>query len=143
MSVRKSTDSRDAVSPLCQDSLEDANKALEDELAALRKVKPVNVSESTFFEFGSSKISSKKEIMNIKAYAEAAKAAGAKVKVVGFADVVGSSEYNVKLSQARAEAVAKVLEENGAEVESVIGYGESEEYKERFLNRRAVITVAE
>ena len=124
-------------------ALEDANKALEDELAALRKVKPVNVSESTFFEFGSSKISSKKEIMNIKAYAEAAKAAGAKVKVVGFADVVGSSEYNVKLSQARAEAVAKVLEENGAEVESVIGYGESEEYKERFLNRRAVITVAE
>ena len=124
-------------------ALEDANKALEDELAALRKVKPVNVSESTFFEFGSSKISSKKEIMNIKAYAEAAKAAGAKVKVVGFADVVGSSEYNVKLSQARAEAVAKILKENGAEVESVIGYGESEEYKERFLNRRAVITVAE
>ena len=124
-------------------ALEDANKALEDELAVLRKVKPVNVSESTFFEFGSSKISSKKEIMNIKAYAEAAKAAGAKVKVVGFADVVGSSEYNVKLSQARAEAVAQILKENGAEVESVIGYGESEEYKERFLNRRAVITVAE
>jgi outer membrane protein OmpA-like peptidoglycan-associated protein len=124
-------------------ALEDANKALEDELAVLRNVKPVKVSESTFFEFGSSKISSKKEIMNIKAYAEAAKAAGAKVKVVGFADTIGASEYNVKLSQARAEAVAEILKENGAEVESVIGYGESEEYKERFLNRRAVITVAE
>ena len=124
-------------------ALEDANKALEDELAALRKVKPVNVSESTFFEFGSSKISSKKEIMNIKAYAEAAKAAEVAVKVVGFADVVGSSEYNVKLSQSRAEAVAEVLKAAGAEVESVVGYGESEEYKERFLNRRAVITVAE
>ena len=81
--------------------------------------------------------------MNIKAYAEAAKAAGVAVKVVGFADVVGSSEYNVKLSQSRAEAVANVLKENGAQVESVVGYGESEEYKERFLNRRAVITVAE
>ena len=124
-------------------ALEDANKALEDELAVLRNVKPVKVSESTFFEFGSSKISSKKEIMNIKAYAEAAKAAGAKVKVVGFADTIGASEYNVKLSQARAEAVAEILKENGAEVESVIGYGESEEYNERFLNRRAVITVAE
>ena len=124
-------------------ALEEANKALEDELAAAKNVKPLSVSESIFFEFGSSKIASKKELLNIKAYAEAAKAAGAKVKVVGFADVVGSSEYNVKLSQARAEAVAKVLEENGAEVESVIGYGESEEYKERFLNRRAVITVAE
>ena len=124
-------------------ALEDANKALEDELAAAKNVKPLSVSESIFFEFGSSKIASKKEELNIKAYAEAAKAAGAKVKVVGFADVVGSSEYNVKLSQARANAVAEVLKANGVEVESAVGYGESEEYKERFLNRRAVITVAE
>ena len=124
-------------------ALEDANKALEDEVAALRNVKPLSVSESIFFDFGSSKIASKKEELNIKAYADAAKTAGAKVKVVGFADVVGSSEYNVKLSQARANAVAEVLKANGAEVESAVGYGESEEYKERFLNRRAVITVAE
>ena len=124
-------------------ALEEANKALEAEAAALRHVKPLSVSESIFFEFGSSKIASKKETLNIKAYAEAAKAAGVAVKVVGFADVVGSSEYNVKLSQSRAEAVANVLKENGAQVESVVGYGESEEYKERFLNRRAVITVAE
>lgn len=124
-------------------ALEEANKALEAEAAALRNVKPLSVSESIFFEFGSSKIASKKEALNIKAYAEAAKAAGVAVKVVGFADVVGSSEYNVKLSQSRAEAVANVLKENGAQVESVVGYGESEEYKERFLNRRAVITVAE
>ena len=124
-------------------ALEEANKALEAEAAALRNVKPLSVSESIFFEFGSSKIASKKEALNIKAYAEAAMAAGVAVKVVGFADVVGSSEYNVKLSQSRAEAVANVLKENGAQVESVVGYGESEEYKERFLNRRAVITVAE
>ena len=124
-------------------ALEEANKALEAEAAALRNVKPLSVSESIFFEFGSSKIASKKDQLNIKAYADAAKAAGAKVKVVGFADVVGSTQYNEKLSQARAEAVANVLKENGAEVESAIGYGESEEYKERFLNRRAVITVAE
>ena len=124
-------------------ALEEANKALETNAAALRNVKPLSVSESIFFEFGSSKIASKKDQLNIKAYADAAKAAGAKVKVVGFADVVGSTKYNEKLSQARAEAVANVLKENGAEVESAIGYGESEEYKERFLNRRAVITVAE
>ena len=124
-------------------ALEEANKALETNAAALRNVKPLSVSESIFFEFGSSKIASKKEELNIKAYAEAAKAAEVAVKVVGFADVVGSSEYNVKLSQSRAEAVAEVLKAAGAEVESVVGYGESEEYKERFLNRRAVITVAE
>ena len=124
-------------------ALEEANKALETNAAAYRNVKPLSVSESIFFEFGSSKIASKKEELNIKAYAEAAKTAGVAVKVVGFADVVGSSEYNVKLSQSRADAVAKVLKAAGAEVESVVGYGESEEYKERFLNRRAVITVAE
>ena len=124
-------------------ALEEANKALETNAAAYRNIKPLSVSESIFFEFGSSKIASKKEELNIKAYAEAAKAAGVAVKVVGFADVVGSSEYNVKLSQSRADAVAKVLKAAGAEVESVVGYGESEEYKERFLNRRAVITVAE
>ena len=124
-------------------ALEDANKALEAEAAKAKNVKPLSVSESIFFDFGSSKIASKKEELNIKAYADAAKTAGAKVKVVGFADVVGSSEYNVKLSQARANAVAEVLKANGVEVESAVGYGESEEYKERFLNRRAVITVAE
>ena len=124
-------------------ALEEANKALEAEAAALRNIKPINVSESIFFGFGSSKIASKKEELNIKAYAEAAKAAGAKVKVVGFADVTGPSEYNTKLSNARAEAVAEILKANGAEVVSVTGYGESEEYKERVLNRRAVISIAE
>ena len=124
-------------------ALEQANRALETDIATYKNVKPLNVSESIFFEFGSSKIASKKDIMNIKAYAEAAKAAGVKVKVVAFADYIGASEYNVKLSQARAEAVANVLRENGAEVETAVGYGESEEYKERYLNRRAIMTVAE
>ena len=124
-------------------ALEQANKALETDVANYKNVKPLSVSESIFFEFASSKIASKKELLNIKAYAEAAKTAGVAVKVVGFADIVGTNEYNVKLSQSRAEAVAKVLREAGADVITVIGYGESEEYKERFLNRRVIITVAE
>ena len=123
-------------------ALEEANKALEAEAAALRNVKPLNVSESIFFAFDSYKVASKKEELNIKAYAEAAKAAGVKVKVVGFADKVGSDEYNIKLSTKRAEAVAEILRANGVEVEVVAG-GESEEYKERFLNRRALILLAE
>jgi hypothetical protein len=83
------------------------------------------------------------EVKRLLVICQAAKAAGVAVKVIGFADVVGASDYNVKLSQSRAEAVAKVLKENGADVVTVIGYGESDEYKERFLNRRVVITVAE
>ena len=123
-------------------ALEAANKQLEGKVEELSKVKPISVSESIFFAFDSHKIASKKEELNIKAYAEAAKAAGVKVKVVGFADKVGSNEYNSKLSTKRAEAVAKIIRDYGVEVEVVAG-GESEEYKERMLNRRAVITVAE
>ena len=123
-------------------ALEEANKALEGKVEELSKVKPISVSESIFFAFDSYKIASKKEELNIKAYAEAAKAAGVKVKVIGFADKVGSDEYNNKLSAKRAEAVAKIIRDYGVEVEVVPG-GESEEYKERMLNRRAIITVAE
>ncbi|MBQ5889051.1 MAG: OmpA family protein [Bacteroidaceae bacterium] len=123
-------------------ALEDANKALEGKVEELSKVKPISVSESIFFAFDSHKIASKKEELNIKAYAEAAKAAGVKVKVIGFADKVGSNDYNNKLSTKRAEAVAEIIRSYGVEVEVVPG-GESEEYKERMLNRRAVITVAE
>lgn len=123
--------------------LENANKALNTQVAAAKEVKVLNVSESIFFEFGSSKIASKKEELNIKAYADAAKVAGAKLQVYGFADVVGTSEYNVKLSQQRAEAVAEILKANGAEVVTIVGQGESEEYQQRFLNRRVVISVVE
>ena len=108
-------------------ALEAANKQLEGKVEELSKVKPISVSESIFFAFDSHKIASKKEELNIKAYAEAAKAAGVKVKVVGFVDKVGSNEYNSKLSTKRAEAVAKIIRDYGVEVEVVAG-GESEEY---------------
>ena len=102
----------------------------------------VDVKQSVFFAFASSKIDSKKEELNIKAYAKAAVDAGVKLRVVGFADVIGSEAYNLKLSTDRAEAVAKMLRDNGAEVETVIGQGESSEYSTKFLNRRVIIEVA-
>ena len=101
----------------------------------------VDVKQSTFFPFGTAKLDSKREELNIKAYAEAAKAAGAKLRVIGFADTIGAEEFNQKLSLQRAEAVAEILRANGAEVESVIGQGESSEYSTKYLNRRAVIEV--
>ena len=73
----------------------------------------------------------------------AAVAVGAKLAVVGYADISGSTEYNIKLSQQRAEAVAEILRANGAEVAVVTGNGETEEYKDRFLNRRVIIKVYE
>ena len=123
--------------------LENEKAALESEMAEMSKVKPINVHESIFFNLASAKIVSKKEELNIKAYAEAAAAVGAKLAVVGYADISGSTEYNIKLSQRRAEAVAELLRANGAEVVVVSGNGETEEYKERFLNRRVIIKVYE
>ena len=60
-------------------ALEAANTELEGKVEELSKVKPISVSESIFFAFDSHKIASKKEELNIKAYAEAAKAAGVAV----------------------------------------------------------------
>ena len=101
----------------------------------------VDVKQSVFFAFASSKIDSKKEELNIKAYAKAAVEAGAKLRVVGYADVIGSEAYNQKLSLSRAEAVAEMLRANGAEVETVLGEGESSEYSTKYLNRRVIIEV--
>lgn len=101
----------------------------------------VDVKQSTFFPFGTAKLDSKKEELNIKAYADAAKAAGVKLRVIGFADTTGESEYNKRLSLQRAESVAELLRANGAEVESVIGQGESDEYSTKSLNRRVIIEV--
>ena len=107
-----------------------------------KKSHTMDVMQSVFFPFGSAELDSKKEELNIKAYAEAAKAAGVKLRVIGYADVTGPSEYNQQLSKQRAEAVAGMLRAAGAEVVSVIGQGESNEYSTRYLNRRALIEVA-
>ena len=66
--------------------------------------------QSVFFAINSSKIDSKKEILNLKALAAAAKETGVKLTVTGYADsATGSATYNQTLSEARAKAVAAKL----------------------------------
>ena len=97
---------------------------------------------SVFFDFDSSKINSKKETMNIEAYAKAAAEAGIKLVVTGYTDTVGSEAYNKKLAEARANAVAEVLKKAGVETEiKIVPFGETNECKQKYLNRRAVIEV--
>ena len=97
---------------------------------------------SVFFAINSSKIVSKKDLINIEAIASAAKESGCKVVVTGSADSkTGSSAYNQKLSEARAQAVADELVNLGVsrdkiEVRSVGGVNEVSPYT---LNRRAVV----
>jgi outer membrane protein OmpA-like peptidoglycan-associated protein len=97
---------------------------------------------SVFFAINSSKIVSKKDLINIEAVASAAKSSNCKVVVTGSADSkTGSSAYNQKLSEARAQAVADELVNLGVsrdkiEVRAVGGINDVTPYT---LNRRAVI----
>ena len=102
----------------------------------------LDVKESIFFAFGSSKIASKKETMNIEAYAKAAAEAGVKLRVIGYTDIIGTDEYNKGLAADRANAVAEVLKAAGVQDVEIVVVGESEEYGNKYLNRRAVIEVA-
>lgn len=97
---------------------------------------------SVFFDLNSTTINSKKDLINLEAVAAAAKETGAKVVVTGSADSqTGSSAWNQKLSEGRAQAAADELVRLGVnrdniEVKAVGGINEVSPY---VLNRRAVV----
>lgn len=97
---------------------------------------------SVFFDINSTSINSKKDLINLEAVAAAAKQTGAKLVVTGSADSqTGSSAWNQKLSEGRAQAVADELVRLGVsrdniEVKAVGGVNEVSPYT---LNRRAVV----
>jgi peptidoglycan-associated lipoprotein len=76
---------------------------------------------------------------------------GSKITIEGFADPAGSTSYNVRLSQRRAEAVKGYLTTNGLATEQLatIGYGETRLVTPKAwgdqpgadLNRRVVFVV--
>lgn len=97
---------------------------------------------SVFFDLNSSKLNSKKDLINIEAVAAAAKNLGSKVVVTGSADSkTGSSAYNQKLSEARAQAVADELVNLGVDRSKieVKGIGGVDQVAPFNLNRRAVV----
>lgn len=97
---------------------------------------------SVFFNINSSKINSKKDLINVEAIATAAKNSGAKVVVTGAADSkTGSSAYNQKLSEARAQAVADELVNLGVDRANIEtrGIGGVSDVAPYNLNRRAII----
>ena len=108
--------------------------------------KLMSVSQSVFFAFNSSKIDSKKEIINLQALADAVKNSNAKLSVVGYADsATGSAAYNQKLSEARANAVIEKLVEMGVPKAKIVaeGKGGVDTEKPARLNRRVIISVVE
>ncbi len=97
-------------------------KKSENKPAEIRTVKElVSTPASVFFRIGSSRIESKKDLVNVKEIAEYAKANGNKVIVEGFADSkTGSASYNQTLSQKRAESIANELVKMGVNRENII-----------------------
>ena len=76
----------------------------------------VSAPVSVFFNIGKSKIASQKDLQNLQAIADAAKANNAKIAVTGYADSkTGSANLNQSLSQKRAEAVADALVNMGVD----------------------------
>jgi peptidoglycan-associated lipoprotein len=73
------------------------------------------------------------------------------IEIQGYTDAFGTDDYNMKLGEARAEAVRRYLAENGIPLHriSTISYGESRPIAEnktkagRSKNRRVVILVLE
>jgi outer membrane protein OmpA-like peptidoglycan-associated protein len=76
----------------------------------------VSAPVSVFFNIGKSKIASQKDLQNVQAIADAAKANNTKIVVTGYADSkTGSANFNQSLSQKRAEAVADALVNMGVD----------------------------
>ncbi|MBQ5663631.1 MAG: OmpA family protein, partial [Bacteroidaceae bacterium] len=134
---------------------ESENSQLKSQLAAAKaalakcqstkNVELYTADQSVFFAINSSKIDSKKEILNLKALAEAAKESGVKLTVTGYADsATGTATYNQTLSEARAKAVAAKLVEMGVPESQLIveGKGGVDVEKPIQLNRRVIIAPA-
>jgi peptidoglycan-associated lipoprotein len=78
-----------------------------------------------YFEFDSSRIRSQDMAVIVAHARHLAKQPGRTVRLEGHADERGSREYNVALSLRRADAVARVMEIEGANATlKPIGYGE-------------------
>lgn len=145
----------DALNAQLEDALAENNR-LQNELAnqpkataavstAAPKVvtKVVAAPVSVFFTVGKAVVS-KKDLQNVSALAEVAKQNNAQLRVTGFADSkTGSAEYNQRLSQQRAEAVADALVQMGVErgqIE-VVAAGGVDTLNPFDYNRRAVVEI--
>lgn len=98
--------------------------------------------QSVFFNLNSSRIASRKDLVNVKEVAEYAKANGNKIVVTGYADSkTGRAAYNEKLSQRRANTVANELVKMGVSRDNIItkAAGGVNDLSPISYNRRATV----
>jgi outer membrane protein OmpA-like peptidoglycan-associated protein len=125
-----------------------------DEFGCPREQKP-EIEETSFILQGMTTFEVGKSVLTDKAKAELKRLAeimkkyqGSKWRIEGHTDSQGSSEFNKKLSQERADAVKKYLISLGIKAENLIAEGMGENYpiadnkteEGRQKNRRVVIT---
>lgn len=122
-----------------------ANQKQEEKPVMVEKSKEyVGTAASVFFNINSDKVASRKDLVNVKELAEYAKANNTKIVVTGYADSkTGSAEYNQKLSEKRAEAVANELVKMGVNRDNIIteAKGGVNNLSPFSYNRRATVKI--
>ena len=111
-------------------------------VSAVTKV--VSAPVSVFFNIGKVKVASKKDLQNVQAVADAAKANNAKIVVTGYADSkTGSAAFNKNLSEKRAQTVADALVNMGVSRDNieVVGAGGVNTLSPVSYNRRATVEI--
>lgn len=102
------------------------------------------VPQSVFFNLDSSEMASPKEMVNLQAIADVAKADNVKLHIIGYADSsTGDAAYNQTLSVKRAESVAEALEKMGVSRANMVveGKGGVDTLTPESYNRRVIITL--
>lgn len=102
----------------------------------------VSTPQSVFFNIGSSRIASRKDLVNVKEVAEYAKANNRKIVVTGYADSkTESPAFNKTLGEKRANAVANELVKMGVNRDNIIveGKGGVNTISPFSYNRRATV----
>ena len=109
---------------------------------AVAETKVISAGTSVFFDINSTKINSKKDLVNLESVATVAKNTGSKILVTGSADSkTGSAAWNQQLSEGRAQAVADELVNLGVNRSNITvqGVGGVDEVAPFNLNRRALV----
>ncbi|WP_157946042.1 OmpA family protein [Vibrio gangliei] len=132
----------------CSSSEEVAEAPAQTQEAPATVMAPISLSADLLFDFDSATLKTTDAID--EAVSKASDAQLKSITIVGHTDSVGTDEYNQKLSEERAQAVADYLVSQGfdASLISVSGQGESSPVADndtvdgRAQNRRADVTVS-
>ena len=112
---------------------------------AITKVTQIVASKaSVFFNIGKSKIASKKDLVNVQALVDCAKANDKTIVVTGYADSkTGTASYNQTLSEKRAKTVADELVKMGVSRDKieVVAKGGVKDLDPISYNRRVVVSL--